>query len=266
MQKNKLLVVALGALFALPALAKEAAVAPASAHTVTSNIGFVSNYVFRGISQTSTKPAIQGGVDYGHASGFYAGIWGSNVSWIYDSGAVATGSVKTELDTYFGYKGGIVEDVSYDVGFVRYNYLGGYTAAAPWVKADTSEIYGAISYKFLTAKYSYSVGNGFLTIPDSKGTNYIELKASHAIGETGVIVGASVGKQTYKGDSANYVNATASGDPTYTDYKVSVAKDISGYVLGLAYTKTDASPFYTWPNTGGDWGRGMTAVSLTRSF
>ena len=109
------------------------------------------------------------------------------------------------------------------------------------------------------------MGNGFLSIPDSKGTNYIELNANYAIGETGFTVGAHVGKQTYKGDSADYV-ATTAFDPTYTDYKVSVAKDISGYVLGLAYTKTDASDFYLWPNSGGDWGRGMTIVSLTHSF
>jgi uncharacterized protein (TIGR02001 family) len=262
MQKTKLLVAVLGALSAMPVFA-----ADAPEHTVTSNVGFVSNYVFRGIAQTSTNPAVQGGMDYVHSSGLYAGVWGSNVSWIADSGAVATGSVTMELDTYFGYRGSFAEGLGYDVGFVRYNYLGDYTAAAPLVKADTAEVYAAISYKFLTAKYSHSVMNGFLTVPDSKGTNYIELNASYTIPDTTYTVSAHVGKQTYKGDPADAF-AAAGFDPSYTDYKIGVAKDFSGYVVGLAYTDTDAKDggFYTWPNNGGNWGRGMTSVSLTHSF
>jgi hypothetical protein len=54
-----------------------AADAPASPHTLTANVGFTTDYIFRGISQTSTNPAVQGGVDYSHSSGLYAGVWGS---------------------------------------------------------------------------------------------------------------------------------------------------------------------------------------------
>src|SRR5512147_61949 len=108
MKKSKLLVAVLGALSAMPAFAADA---PASPFTVSSNVGITSNYIYRGIAQTSTNPAIQGGFDVAHSSGLYAGIWGSNVSWIADSGAVATGSVTMELDTYFGYKGSATEDV-----------------------------------------------------------------------------------------------------------------------------------------------------------
>ena len=57
-----------------------AAAAPASPWTVTKNINFVSDYYFRGISQTWHKPAIQGGVDISHSSGGYAGAWFSNIS------------------------------------------------------------------------------------------------------------------------------------------------------------------------------------------
>jgi uncharacterized protein (TIGR02001 family) len=264
MQKTKLMVAVLGALCAMPALAADA---PASPHTVTSNVGIVSNYVFRGIAQTSGNPAIQGGMDYAHASGFYAGLWGSNVSWIADSGAVASGSVTLELDTYLGYKGSFATDYSYDVGYVRFNYLGDYTATPGFAKADTAEVYAAITYKFLTAKYSYSVLNQFLTVQDAKGTNYLELNASYTIPDTSYTLSAHVGKQSYKGSVADALD-TAGIPATYTDYKVGVAKDFSGYVLGLSYTDTDAKDggFYTYATKGGNWGKGMTAVSLTHAF
>jgi uncharacterized protein (TIGR02001 family) len=264
MQKSKLLVAVLGALCAVPVLAADA---PAPTPAVTANVGIVTNYVFRGIAQASTNPAIQGGFDYAHASGFYAGLWGSNVSWIADSGAVATGSVTMELDTYLGFKKSINDDVGYDVGYIRYNYVGDYTAAAGFAKADTAEVYAAISYKFLTAKYSYSVLDQFLTVPDTKGTNYIELNANYTIPDTTYTLIGHIGKQTYTGKTADALGAA--GTPaTYSDYKVGVAKDFSGYVVTVAYSNTDAKEggFYTYPATGGNWARGMTAVSLTHSF
>ncbi|BBE51996.1 exported protein [Ferriphaselus amnicola] len=264
MLNKKLLNTLVLAALAVPTLAM-AEDAPASPHTVTGNVGMVSNYVFRGITQTSHNPAVQGGFDYAHASGLYAGVWGSNVSWIADSGAVASGSVGMELDTYAGFKNTFAEDFSYDIGFVRYNYLGKYTPAAPWVKADTDEVYGSIGYKWISAKYSYGLGK-FLTIPDAQGTNYIELNANYPVSDTGITLGAHVGKQTYKGSSAAYLATTASGSPTYTDYKVSISKDFSGYVLGLAYSKTNASNFYNWPTFGGNWGKGVAILSLTHAM
>jgi uncharacterized protein (TIGR02001 family) len=262
MQKSKLLVAVLGALCAIPVLAADA---PASPHTVTSNVGITSNYIFRGIAQTSGNPAIQGGMDYAHSSGFYAGVWGSNVSWIVDSQAVVSGNVTLELDTYLGYKGAINADMSYDVGAVRYNYVGDYVPV--YANADTAEVYAALTYKFLTAKYSYSVLDQFLTVTGAKGTNYLELNASYTIPDTSYTLSAHAGKQTYKGTVAD---ALAGGitDPTYTDYKVAVAKDFSGYVLTLAYTDTNAKDggFYTWPSAGGNWGKSAVAVSLTHAF
>ena len=242
-------------------------VVPASAHTVTSNVGLVSNYVYRGITQTVGEPALQGGFDYAHASGVYVGLWGSNVNWITGSGSA--GNASLELDTYAGYKGGFAEDFSYDVGAVRYNYLGDYVPPAGYVKADTSEIYGAIGYKWITAKYSYSLGD-FLTVPEAKGTSYLELNASYTLADSGVTLGAHYGKQTYKGVAADALVA-GGFDPSYADYKVNVSKDFSGYVLGLAYTDTNAKAdgYYTYTSTTGvkkDWGKSAVVVSLTHAM
>ena len=256
--KTKLLNSLMLAVLAVPG------VAMAETSPVTANIGFTTDYIFRGIAQTSHNPAIQGGIDYAHSSGLYAGVWGSNVSWIADSGAVATGSVTMELDTYFGFRNSFADDFSYDVGFIRYNYLGKYTPVAGFAKADTDEIYGAIGYKWLTAKYSYGLGQ-FLTVPGASGTSYFELNANVPVADTGITVGAHVGKQTYKGASAA-ASAAAGLSPTYSDYKLSASKDLSGYVVSLAYTSTNASPFYTWPAAGGNWGKGTAALSVTHAF
>lgn len=259
--KKNVFTIALATL-ALPsiALAEETA-APTP---LTFNIGIVSNYVYRGISQTSHQPALQGGVDFNHSSGFYAGLWGSNVNWIANSGAIRQGNTKIELDAYFGLKNTFAEDFNYDVGYIAYNYLGSYTPAAGYAKADTQEIYGSLGYKWLTAKYSYGLGQ-FLTVPGARGTNYIELNANAPISDSGFNLIAHVGKQTYKGTSA--AAWTAAGfNPTYSDYKIGITKDINGYVLGLAYSKTNASPFYTYAAHGGNWGKGIAAVSLTHAF
>ncbi len=262
MFKTKLLVIALGAAFALPALAEDAPAAPAS--PITFNIGFVTDYIYRGITQTTHNPAIQGGVDYAHASGFYAGMWASNVSWIKDSGAIASGDANIELDTYLGFKNSIVEDLSYDVGLVRYNYLGSYKPAYQFNNADTAELYAAASYKWLTLKYSYGLLDGFLTIPGAKGTNYIDLSANYPVADTGVTIGAHIGKQTFVGTTADAF-AAADTTLTYTDYKLSASKDFSGYVIGLNYTSTNASNAWTYAK-GDKWGKGVVALSVLHAF
>jgi len=245
----------------LTALAAPGVALAEEASPFSANVGFASDYIFRGISQTSGNPAVQGGIDFAHASGFYAGMWGSNVSWITDFGA--TGSASMELDTYFGFRNTLDNDLSYDVGFIRYNYLGSYTPVAGTVKADTDEIYGAIGYKWITAKYSYGLGQ-FLTVPGASGTSYIELNASIPLGDTGITLGAHAGKQTYEGTTADAL-ALAGTSATYSDYKLSIAKGIGGYVFSLAASDTNASTFYTTP-AGKDLGRSTVALSVTHAF
>jgi uncharacterized protein (TIGR02001 family) len=272
MQK-KLLVAILGTLFAMPVLAEDApAAAAAPTPAVTSNVSLVTNYLYRGISQTGGKPAIQGGFDYTHASGFYAGVWGSSISWIGDANIASNAGL--ELDTYFGFKNSFATDYSYDVGFLRYNYPGNYNGTTkvigttPFAKADTNEIYGALGYKWFTFKYSQSLGDTF-SMPNASGTSYIDLSASYPVADTGFTLGAHAGRQSYKGATADALKA-ANFDPTYTDYKLSVTKDFSGYVVGLAYSNTNARSggYYTTLINGNtnDLGKGTAVLSLTRTF
>src|SRR5689334_16407536 len=95
---------------------------PTPENALTANVGIFSEYIFRGISQTAGKPAVQGGFDYAHSSGFYLGTWGSNISWLEDFGLYTRSSL--EWDFYGGYKSNFPgsDDWNYDVGTLYYYY------------------------------------------------------------------------------------------------------------------------------------------------
>jgi uncharacterized protein (TIGR02001 family) len=80
--------------------------------SVSANVSFTSDYIWRGMTQ-SDGPAIQGGFDYAAESGFYAGIWGSNVNFNDGAGS--------ELDYYFGY-GFEAGAIGIDLGYVAFDY------------------------------------------------------------------------------------------------------------------------------------------------
>src|SRR5574337_1152961 len=126
MRKSMVALSVISALTALPAgqvLAEDAPAAEAtSPHTFTANVGFVSEYRYRGISQTEKKPALQGGFDYSHESGLYVGTWGSNVSWI-DNLTDDKAQNSMEWDFYGGYKG-TAGPIGFDVGLLQYYYPG----------------------------------------------------------------------------------------------------------------------------------------------
>lgn len=251
MLKNKLLLAALASSFALPALADDAA--PAS--PFSSNVTLTNNYLYRGISQSGANPAIQGGFDYANANGLYVGTWGSSISWLSDAGVASRSGL--ELDTYGGYRG-TVSAVSYDVGYLRYNYSGNFGAN---VKADTNEVYAAATYSIVTAKVSYSLGDLF-GFTASAGSTYADLSASYPIPDTGYTLGAHYGKQTVAGNNAGVSNSQYS----YSDYRVSVAKDLgTGYSASLTVSSTDAKAA-SYTSQGINLGKTAVVVALSRTF
>ena len=264
MLKNKLLNTLILSALSVPGVALAADL------TVSSNVTLASDYLYRGISQTGTNPAVQGGFDLAHTSGLYIGAWGSSISFTGDAGGTSgtTGTAPNsanaglELDIYGGYKSA-AGPVTYDVGFLRYNYPGTYAAGV--TKPDTNEIYGAATYSIVTAKLSYCLGDLF-GVSNAKGSTYMELNASYPIADTGITVGAHYGMQAYKGTTADGLK-NGGTDPTYADYKLSVTKDFSGYVVGATYSKTNAKSggFYTNPQ-GKDLGKGTVVLSLSRAF
>ena len=225
--KKSLVALAIVGAFAAPVFAEEA---PASPHSVTANVTLASDYVFRGVSQSQRQPTIQGGVDYSHASGLYAGTWASNVAWV---NTKANNSM--EWDFYAGYRGTFADDFSYDVGALKYFYPGNSNGGG--ATPDTTEVYAAIGWKFITLKYNYSVpkylfawGDESASGKDNRGSSYIDLSANYDLGN-GWGVQGHVGYQ----DVRNYSSAS------YTDWKLGVTKDVGFGVVGLAYTDTDAN-------------------------
>ena len=230
------------AAFALPGLVLAQAAAPAAAPaptpdwTFTGNAGLFSSYRFRGIDQTFGKPAFQGGFDLSHVSGFYAGNWNSNIN----QGAGYPGG-NIEMDFYGGWKK-TWGDWGIDLGDIYYYYPGTHatTISVPVVANDrppflthtgsvhNNELYIAGSWKWISLKWSHATSDYFST-PNTKSSNYIDLSANYDLGD-GWGVNGHVGHLQWK----NMTNGN------YTDWKLGVTKDLSGWVVGASFIATNA--------------------------
>ena len=263
MFKKTLLAGAVAAAF-LP-LSATAADAPASPHTITGNMGLYSQYVFRGVKQTDGDPALQGGLDYGHSSGFYLGTWASNVSVLRDMGAYSGGG-SLEWDFYGGFKGTFGKsDFGYDVGLLYYYYPG--TVAPGLVKADTLELYGAVSWKWLSAKYSYSLDNKTFGVPNSDGTWYLDLSANFPVNDK-FSIQAHYGIQEFNGSTPAGVSNDSFA--SYKDWKIGATYTLpKDFTIGAFYTDTDMSTtqkaFYTTP-AGRFLGKDTFTVFISKTF
>jgi len=255
MKANKTSAVVLGALLASSAAMAQTA-APEPDYTLSFNVGVTSDYRFRGVTQTSTNPALQGGIDFAHKSGFYLGAWGSNIKWIKDYVGATDGSL--EVDLYGGYKGEISKDFSFDVGAITYQYPGNTAAdVAGFANANTTEIYGALTYSVVTAKYSYSTGD-FIANSNSSGSAYLEIAANFDLGN-GLTLTPHVGHQRIP----NVANDA--GD--YTDYSLTLAKDFgNGLAVTLAAMGTNADKTFYTDTTGKFLADSALVVGLKYSF
>ncbi len=260
-------VIASAAVHSTDALA-QAAAAPAAAptpdHTLTANGGIFSEYIFRGISQTAGKPAVQAGFDYAHSSGFYLGTWGSSISWLQDFGAYQRSSL--EWDFYGGYKGSFAEDWTYDVGVLYYYYPG--TANPGVTKADTLEGYVGIGWKWLSAKISYNFDDYFGARPIGEGTDgtwYFDLSAAYPLGDSGASLVAHYGILDVKNDG------TGSGEVSYEDWKLGLAYTIpdgfmKGVEVGAYYTGNNAKEGFYTDLTGYNTAKDRGVVYLKKTF
>ena len=195
--------------------------------SLTGNAAVVSDYRYRGLSQTRFDPALQLGADLGLPNGLYAGVWATNIKWIKDAGPGGKGSM--EIDLYGGYKTELSKDFVADVGVLRYQYPGNnYAALGANDNANTTELYGALSFGPATLKYSHAVTSLF-GFKDSKGSNYLDVSASVDLGG-GWAVLPHLGRQTVEG--------AGNSKYSYTDYSLGVTKDFSGVLFGLTAVGT----------------------------
>jgi uncharacterized protein (TIGR02001 family) len=232
-----------------PAEPAKPAEPPKPPYSLTANVFLVSDYFFRGITQTWGKPAIQGGADFVHDSGLYLGTWASNVS----GNTYAGGSM--EWDFYGGYNYKINDDFTVGAGLYYYYYPGANNdhgaAGGPGQSYNTFEGNVSASWKWVTAKFNYafsdyfgaSTATGFAD--NTNGTYYLQLDAAYPLPSVeGLSLVGHVGYTHYSQDLAA-PNANGKTDPSYADLKLGVSyvfKD--GWTLGAYYVGTNNTDFY----------------------
>jgi len=209
---KSLIAIALGSSFfaATPAFAE-----------LSANVSVTNNYIWRGLTQTTNEAAVQGGIDYSHESGFYAGTWASNVQYGADD------VYSYEHDLYVGYSGE-AGDFTYDVGYLYYNY-------DKEAEFDFAEVYGTVGYGnfsaslYLLAHTEADEGPG-----QDFGfgeASYISLDYAIPL-QSGVEIGLHVGH--HEGDFAEAFNGLTD---SYNDWAISVAKD--GFSFAVTGTDMD---------------------------
>ena len=211
------------------------------------NAALVSDYRYRGISQTRLEPALQGGADYvNNPSGLYVGTWLSTIKWITDIG----GNARAEWDIYAGKRGEIGKDITYDVGVLTYVYASNNLNPS----ANTTELYGQLGYGPAYVKYSASQTNLF-GAPDSKNSGYLDLGAN-VEATNGVTVNLHAGHQTVANSSAL----------SYTDWKVGVTKDFEVLTVALAIVGTNTSNYVGPAPDLKNLGKTALVVSVSKTF
>ena len=260
MKKSALALAVLAVAGSIPtfALAEDA---PA-ASPITYNIGAVSDYRYRGISQSKLHPAIQGGIDYAQGP-FYVGTWASTIDWVKDAGKAAgidSGNAPVEWDLYGGTKGDIIKDsLSYDVGVLAYVYLGEKFHNIGLANPDTGEFYGALTYGVFTGKVSISATPLF-GVPKSKGSQYYDLSANFDLG-SGFTLTPDVGYQNITGSVAKAAGAS------YADYSLTLGKDFGkGLSASLQVIATDADKNFYVTSKGKFTGRTGVVAGVKYSF
>jgi len=184
-----------------------------AASPLKGNIGFTSNYIWRGVTQTGDDSAISGGIDYTHQSNFYVGTWVSSIGG-------GTGGYEHDIYAGYTFKAGPVD---MDAGYITYRYPVGNAAL------DFDEIY-------LNATYQNFGAGIALTLDTEAGgpddNMYIYGKANFAVGK-GLDLTLLVGIYDYDGPDT-------AGAEDYKHFHVSLSKD--DFIFAIDKNDTDLTP------------------------
>lgn len=181
---------------------------PASPHKLTGNIGVHSMYLLRGIGRENDNTAVQGGIDYSNANGFYAGWWGSNLGYSYDAstGGADTGGNGFENDFYAGFAGSS-GDISYKLGLIQYFYIN-------VDDSNLAEALASVGYGPFSLQAQYLLKDGWW---GNSGDIYWTANYSTSLPRD-FTFGASLGWYTYDGDdNSKLCNPNPAGCGTTTE-------------------------------------------------
>jgi uncharacterized protein (TIGR02001 family) len=212
-------------LLPLPALAQDdPPAAPASADapwSVRGSVSAMSDYVWRGVSQTQEDPAVQAEINLEHSSGFYVGLWASSID--FTGAGEEDDGIDYELDGYLGWAGELRPGLELDLVLTRAAYPG----ARKGFDYDYTELEGTLSF----AEY-YHVGLAYS--PDIFGLGgkgyYWNAGGEWPLGDSGFGLKAQFG---------HYDLQDAAGD-SYNDYLLGVTREFGPVKAELQYTDTSS--------------------------
>ena len=195
---------------------------------LTWNLALTSDYVFRGVTQTNYKPALQGGLDYAFGdSGWYVGAWASNVDFNDPDGP------DLELDVYVGWNHDLTDEWNLDVMLNRYNYLG---EDDDFGDGDYNELITALAWnEMITFTLGYT--NDVYAL-DETGW-YYGLGGSWEVGN-GFTLDAGVGYSTF--DDETEIE-------DYTDWNIGVSRDFGPINIAAGWYDTDSNGEYNFGDT-----------------
>ncbi len=213
--KKLLLALSLGSMMSATTFAEDKQV---SAHSITGNVTLASDYVWRGLTQTDDEPAIQGGFDYAHESGFAAGVWGSNVDFNSDASA--------EFDLYASYAGEM-DGFGYEVGYIAYRYPS--EAGLNFEEVYVGGSYGGLNLTYYAGLSDFSNGTDVENYVEvSYGTTFEDIDFSVTYGDYDNVndfYGIGIGKSFVGLDFAlSYTDADIDGDGDQSNVVFSISK------------------------------------------
>jgi uncharacterized protein (TIGR02001 family) len=193
---------------------------------LSGNVTVATDYTFRGISQTLQQPAIQGGIDLKHPSGFYLGTWGSSVNFGEADATVAKPRAQLELDGYGGYTLAIPSVVALDLGAIYYSYPG----------ASLSRDFNYLELGLGASRSIEKLGLGLMAkySPDffaGSGTGFY-YGGSASVPVAMFTLSGNVGKQMIE-DNVTF------GTPDYIDWGAGAAVGWHGFTVGGKVVGTD---------------------------
>lgn len=206
-------------------------------------VQLMNNYVSRGLAQSVGDPSAQVEIDANSGPGVYGSVGVVKTDWVRK---LYTGArVHVEADYVLGYRLIFANGVAWDTGLLRMEFPGHYEPQTPPVrKPDTTEAFTRVRWRGLSARFNYSLTDAFGS-PNSGGTWYLDLSATHPVGPRWSLI-AHLGRKQARGSDP--ATGAEYGDMnSYTDYKLAAARNFgAGVSLTVAYTWSNAKPqFYT---------------------
>ena len=208
------------------------AVAAAGSDPFGARVTLTSDYVFRGVSQSRQRLAVQGGFDFIHDSGFFAGIWASSVDFPFDDGSEKPR--RLELDIYLGLERELAGDWSGSFTLTRYDYPG-------------SDLGRDLTYEevLIGLEYGGQIAAHVAYTDGYLGTDKPSFTYELAAGYPAPF------RLTLKG-SIGYSDLRDLVGEGYTFWSVGLSRTVSGLTFDLGYFGTDSAGRRIWPEQAGN--------------